>query len=162
MSENKTNFFMRPQQYVFGTIASVVTNLGLIVGLAIIPNAKLNIIISILIFALADNIADTLGVHIYSESELKDTKEVWLSTFSNFSIRLLISIIFLFFVIVFQISLAVVLSTIFALFIVIFISYTIAKKRKINPYLSVLEHVFITAIVIVISRLLAYLIINKF
>ncbi len=69
----------------FGSTSAIITNLGLMAGLHSGPHAKGSIIGGILIIAFADNISDSFGIHIFSESEKTDKKEVWTSTLMNFS-----------------------------------------------------------------------------
>jgi len=72
-------------RYIFGATTAIITNMGLVAGLHFGSHAKINIIGSILVIAVADNISDTLGIHIYQESEKVSTKEIWLSTLTIFS-----------------------------------------------------------------------------
>ena len=74
-------------KYSFGGTSAIITNLALIIGLNTAANAKLSIISGLLIIGLADNISDTLGIHIYQESEGKQTLNVWISTLTNFFSR---------------------------------------------------------------------------
>jgi hypothetical protein len=60
---NQEIFRSRKNKFLFGRTAAIITNLGLVVGLFSSLNAKVNIIGSILIIAIADNISDTLGIH---------------------------------------------------------------------------------------------------
>jgi len=149
-------------RFIFGATTAIITNLGLIVGLYFTQNAKINIIGAILVIALADNISDSLGIHIYQEAESFNIKEVWFSTFTNFMTRLLISLLFILFIMIFPLFVATVYLLILGIFLISFISYVVAAKKKINPYRSILEHIGIAAIVIVVSRVLGYWIINKF
>jgi len=86
-------------KFSFGMTSATVTDLALIVGLNQTPNAKMSIIAAILIIALADNISDSLGIHIFQESECKEQKEVWISTSTNFITRILVSLTFMLLVI---------------------------------------------------------------
>ena len=83
MSEDK-NSPLHERRFIFGATTAVITNMGLVTGLFFSPNAKMNIIGSILVIALADNISDSLGIHIFQEAEKLKIKEVWLSTLTNF------------------------------------------------------------------------------
>jgi hypothetical protein len=77
---NQEKFRSGKNKFLFGSTAAIITNMGLVVGLFSSLNAKATIIGSILIIAVADNISDTLGIHIYQEAEGLSAKEVWLSS----------------------------------------------------------------------------------
>ena len=55
-------------RFSFGATSSTVTSLGIITGLLQASNPKSIIIGSLLVIAVADNVADSLGIHIYRES----------------------------------------------------------------------------------------------
>ena len=55
-------------RFVFGGASAIITIMGLIVGLSYSPNAKTNIIASIFVMGVADNVSDSLGIHIFQEA----------------------------------------------------------------------------------------------
>lgn len=71
---NQEKFQSRKNKFLFGSAAAIITNLGIIAGLFSSHNARGNIIGSILVIAIADNISDTLGIHIYQEAEGLESK----------------------------------------------------------------------------------------
>lgn len=148
-------------RFSFGATAAIITNLGLIAGLRTGEYAKLSIIGGMLVIALADNISDSVGIHIYQEAECIATKEVWLSTMSNFLTRLLVSMTFISLIAFLPLNIAVVLSILLGLFLLSVMSYMIAKDRKINPYLAIFEHVGIAILVIILSSFAGKMIISK-
>lgn len=147
-------------KFSFGTTSAIVTSLAFIVGLS--GNSKITIIVSLLVFAVADNISDSLGLHIFQESDLKKPKVVSTSTFSNFFTRFLVVLIFISLVAFFPLEYAVVLSIIYGVSLLSVLSYYIAKEQKSNPYLSILGHVAIAILVIVISYFLRLWIVGFF
>jgi len=151
----RANFSSRKNKYLFGSTSAIITNLALIVGLANSANAKTNIIAGILVIAIADNISDSLSIHIYQEAEGLTKREVWVSSLTNFSIRLLVSAVFIMIVVLLPLRLAITCSIIFGLLIMIIFSYDIARYKKINQYLAVMEHVLIAVAVILVSGLLS-------
>jgi VIT1/CCC1 family predicted Fe2+/Mn2+ transporter len=151
-----------PYRYIFGMTAAIITNLGLIAGLYFSSDAKTNIIGSILIIALADNISDSLSIHIYQESERFEAKEVWISTFSNFMVRLLVSLFFVLIVVFLPLMIASIILIVFGLLLLSFISYIVAKRRGMNPYVSIAEHLVIAILVVVVSRFLGEWITTQF
>jgi len=91
---NQEKFQSRKNKFLFGSAAAIITNLGIIAGLFSSHNARGNIIGSILVIAVADNISDTLGIHIYQEAEGLKAKEVWISSFTSIISRFVVSLIF--------------------------------------------------------------------
>jgi len=154
----------RPYQtkFSFGATSAIITNLALIVGLDTLVNPRVSIISGILIIALADNIADSFGIHIYQESECVSRKEVWFSTLTNFFARIFVSLTFIILVIVLPLKLAVTCSIIWGLVLLAVLSYIIAKDKEVNPYLMILEHISIAAFVIIASNFFGKLLVGKF
>jgi len=149
-------------RFSFGATSAIITILGLISGLDMLARPKLTIIAGILVIALADNISDSVGIHIYQESEYINNKEVWISTLTNFLTRLFVSLTFILLVAFLPISLAVLSSIIWGLALLAAISYTIAKHREVNPYLAISEHIGIAILVIIASHLIGRCIITRF
>jgi len=139
-------------RYSFGAVSAIITNVALIIALYQTSASKFIVIGSLLIIALADNVSDSLGIHIYRESENVSPKEVWSSTFANFAARLGTSLIFIIIVIFFDVVLAQVLAIIYGLFILTGISFIIARKRRIKPQKVIAEHIFIAILVIILSK----------
>jgi len=151
---------MHGARFSFGATAAIITNLAIIVGLRI-GNVKLTIIGAMLVIAIADNISDSLGIHVYQESEGLNAKEVWFSTSTNFLTRVLVSFSFIFLVWVLPINMAVIVSIIWGLLLLSGMSYIIAKAKGINPALAVLEHLAIAVVVIIASNFLGQFIADK-
>ena len=149
-------------KFSFGATSAIITNLGIITGLDTLAHPKLSIIAGILTVALADNIADSFGIHIYQESECIDIKEVWLSTFTNFLTRIFVSFTFVILVALLPIGLAMPCSIFWGLALLSIMSYAIAKERKVAPYSAILEHIIIAVFVITLSHFAGRYIISRF
>lgn len=149
-------------RFSFGATSAIVTSLAFIVGLSKNINPKLTIIGSLLVIAVADNISDSLGIHIYQESDLKKPKVIRASTFSNFLTRFLVILIFISLVAFLPINYAVIFSIILGVSLLSVLSYYIAKEQKVNPYFAILEHLAIAVIVVVVSSFLGEWIMNIF
>jgi hypothetical protein len=148
--------------YSFGSVAAIITNTALIIALYHDSTAKTAVIGSLLVIALADNISDTFGIHIYRESENASLKEVWASTLLNFTARLITSVVFILIVLFADVMLAKTLAILYGLIILSGISFIIAKNKKINPKIVIFEHIIIAVSVIFISRFLNELITKYF
>jgi hypothetical protein len=155
---------VRPAQtrFSFGATSAIITNLGIITGLDTLTHPKLSIIGALLVIALADNMSDSFGIHIYQESEHLGKKEVWLSTLTNFLTRLFVSSTFIILIIVLPIRLAAVCSVIWGLFVLTVMTYTIEKQRQISPYSAIFVHLTIAVIVVVASNFIGGFVISRF
>jgi VIT1/CCC1 family predicted Fe2+/Mn2+ transporter len=139
-------------KFSFGATSAIVTSLAFIVGLSRSINPKLAIIGSLLVIAVADNISDSLGIHIYQESELKKSKAVRVSTFYNFLTRFSVILVFISLVTFLPIGYSVIFSMVWGISLLSALSYFIAKEQKVNPYSAILQHVAIAVLVIVVSN----------
>lgn len=112
--------------------------------------------------ALADNISDSFGIHIYQESEKIETREVWTSTILNFISRMFVSLSFVALILILPLNAAIISSIIWGLLLLAVISYMVAKNEAANPYLSILTHVLIAVVVISLSNLVGDFLIGRF
>ncbi|MGA2172776.1 MAG: hypothetical protein ABSG82_07185 [Sedimentisphaerales bacterium] len=154
----------RPRQtrFSFGATSAIITNLGIITGLDTLTNPKLSIIGALLVIALADNLSDSFGIHIYQESEHVGKKEVLISTLTNFFTRLLVSLSFIILIIALPIKPAVICSVLWGLSLLAVMTYAIAKQQKINPYPAIIVHVGIAILVVIASNFAGKFIIARF
>ena len=158
----KKTFRLYQTKFSFGATSAIITNLGLISGLWTGMHPKLAIIGAMLLIAIVDNISDSVGIHIYQESELLNTREIWISTFTNFFTRILVSLSFVLLVIILPIKPAVISSIIWGLTLLAVLSYTIAKDEEVNPFFAMFEHVGIAIAVIILSNYIGGFVISKF
>ena len=149
-------------KFSFGATSGIMTNLGLIVGLDKLAHPKTSIIGAILVIAIADNISDSVGIHLYKEAEHITNREVLSSTLTNFLARPVISLTFIIFIAVLPIKLAVLCSLAWGLGLLAIMSYTSAKERGANIYIEVLEHIIIALFVVIASKFAGQWIIHKF
>jgi vacuolar iron transporter family protein len=159
-NSQETPNICRPYQtkFSFGATSGIITNMALITGLGGWQNAKTTIIAGMLVVALADNISDSMGIHIYQESECLSTKEVWFGTFTNFSSRVIVSSTFILLVYFLPLPLATIFSVVWGLLLLATLSYLISKDKKINPHQAMAEHISIAIVVVIASHFLGKLI----
>jgi len=146
-------------KYSFGATSAVTTSLAIIAGLGSTINPKISIVSTLLVLAIADNISDSLGIHVFQESQCKspkDMKKVY--TLTNFFARLSITLCFIFIILIFPIQNAIITAAILGLLIIAAMSYLIAKNQNTSPYKAILEHVGVAVVLMVISRFLVELI----
>jgi vacuolar iron transporter family protein len=148
-------------KFSIGMTSAIVTSMGLIAGLAPGSNTKTSITAGLLIFAIADNISDSLGIHIYKESEGATRHEIALSTFGNFFARLILSFTFILIVLLLPPDTAFMVSSVWGLILLTGLSYLIAKAKNTRPLPEIIYHLIIALVVIIGSKLLGNYISNQ-
>ena len=154
--------FANLTNYIFGSSAAIITEVSLIVGLGAARASKGAILGGLLTIALADNISDSLGIHIYKESEGCEKRLSLLATILNFLSRLLICLSFVAIVLLFPISQAISVGIVWGLLLLIFISDLIIRSNHENSISEIIKHVLVAVIVILLSRYVGYLIAEAF
>lgn len=154
----------RPNEtkFSFGAASAIITILGLVVGLDTMTDPKLSIIGGILVIALADNISDSMGIHIYQESECLGHREIWMSTITNFLTRLVVSFTFILIVYLLPIKIAVPCAVLWGFGLLSFISYAIARERGVSPLRAIMEHMSIAAFVVGASHMVGRFVVSRF
>ena len=139
--------------FSFGLTSGIITTLGLMVGLHSSTDSKLVVIGGILTIAIADAFAESMGIHVATESENRiSKKEVWESTFYTFLFKFLFTIMFILPVLLFTLHQAIIISILSGFYLIIILSVSIARERNVEPWKMVLEHVLISIIVIVLAH----------
>jgi hypothetical protein len=151
-----------PSKFSFGATSSTVTSLGIIFGLLTSGNPKASVIGALLVIAVADNIADSLGIHIYRESTATKQENTRMFTISNFITRFGITLTFVALFAFLPIFYAAVSCTVIGFGILVFLSYLIGVQRKTNTLKEIFIHVGIAIPVIIISHFLGQLIFSVF
>ena len=137
----------------FGLTSGIITTLGLIVGLNSSTHSAFIVIGGILLIAIADALSDAMGIHVSEESAIKySPEEIWEATFATFFSKLIFASTFIVPVLLLPLSLAMVVSVVWGMFLISVFSYYVATKEKEEPYKVVLEHLAITALVVVITH----------
>jgi len=151
-----------PSKFSFGATSSTVTSLGIIFGLLTSGNPQASIIGSLLVVAVADNIADSLGIHIYRESTATHKENTRMFTISNFLTRFGITFTFVILIAFLPLDYAAFSCVVIGLGILVFLSYLIGVQRKTSTLREILIHLGIAIPVIVISHFLGQLIFTLF
>jgi VIT1/CCC1 family predicted Fe2+/Mn2+ transporter len=141
-------------KYSLGSTAAIITSMGLIAGLNHGPGARASTIASLLIIAVADNITDSLSLHIYKESECVEKKEVISDTYGNFIARLLVTLTFVALVVFLPAYPAIICATVWGMSLLTLLSYSIARANRCNPPREIVWHLLVAVLVIVVSTLL--------
>ncbi len=151
-----------PSRFSFGATSATVTSLGLCIGLSGSGNPRASIIGALLLIAVADNIADSLGFHIYRESTSSQYENVRIFTLSNFVVRFSIAGLFVLLFAFLPLQIATLSCLILGLAVLTFLSYLISVNRKTSPLREILIHVGVAVPVIIVSHFLGLFIFNLF
>ncbi|HTW90945.1 MAG TPA: hypothetical protein VMH22_04485 [bacterium] len=154
--------FKTLRNYIFGSSAAIITDVSLIVGLGSARAGKAPLLAGLLTIAVADNVSDSLGIHLYKESEGYSQRLSLLSTVLNFLSRLLISCTFIAIVLALPMAHAIIVGLVWGLLLIIFISYLISRNNRDNPVREMVVHVLIAVVVIALSRYLGHAIATYF
>jgi VIT1/CCC1 family predicted Fe2+/Mn2+ transporter len=154
--------FRKLSNYIFGSAAAIITNVSLIVGLGSAEAGKGPIIGALLTIAIADNISDSLGIHLYKESEGYGGSLPLLATVLSFTARLLVSLSFIAVVLALPIHMAIPIAIVWGLLLLTVLSYLINRSRNQNSVMEIARHLFVALIVIWLSRYAGDLIAKHF
>jgi vacuolar iron transporter family protein len=151
-----------PSKFSFGATSSTVTSLGIVFGLLTSANPKAGVIGALLVIAVADNIADSLGIHIYRESTATQKENTRMFTISNFLTRFGITLTFVALFAFLPLDYAAISCTAIGISILVFLSYLIGVQRCTSIPREIAIHLGIAIPVIVISHFLGQLIFSVF
>jgi len=153
---------IKPTWVSFGGTAAIVTSMSLVLGLEAASGTRRTIIGALLIVALADNLSDSLSVHLYQEAERLESRQAFLSTAANFAARLLCALSFVALVAVVPLHLMAVVVTCWGFALLALLSSWIARARNAPVVKEIGKHVAVCAIVLVISRWLGQWVAGSF
>jgi hypothetical protein len=142
----------------FGAVSAIVTSIGLIIGFGAAGISKTTIIAGLLIVGVADNLTDSLSIHIYQESEKLEEHAAFGSTLGNFGTRLLISLSFVALVLVFSNTNAVLASLLWGGSLLTGLTWLVAESRGANVTAEIFKHLAVAVVVIAVSRAIGTLI----
>jgi vacuolar iron transporter family protein len=138
----------------YGTTSAVTTSMGLTIGLHAAHNPSSTIVSGLLIIALADNISDSLSIHIYQESEKLESRSAFRTTLTNFMARLVVTGTFAAMALLAPSAMLTPLALAWGLGLLSLLSYFLARERRANIVLEIAKHVGIAVSVITVSALI--------
>jgi VIT1/CCC1 family predicted Fe2+/Mn2+ transporter len=141
-----------PRKLSFGSTAAIVTSMALIVGLDATRGSTGALLSGILIAGLADNLTDSLSVHIYQESEKLPEHQAFRTTATNFVARFAVSLTFVLILVALPRLTAVLLSVIWGFFLLSALSYLLARARAVSAWSEIWKHGLVAVVVILMSR----------
>jgi hypothetical protein len=119
---------------------------------------QVNDLAGLLIVGLADNLTDSLSIHIYQESEKRDARAAFQATLDNFVTRLVISLSFVMLVLAFSSVNTVLASLAWGSALLTGLTWFVARSRGANVTTEVLKHLAVAAVVIAVSHAIGILI----
>jgi VIT1/CCC1 family predicted Fe2+/Mn2+ transporter len=143
-----------PRNYSFGGTAAIVTSVGLIVGFGAASISRATIVSGLLIIALADNISDSLSIHIYQESENLEARAAFRATFTNFVTRFVVAMSFVAVALLVPSSAVAAVSLGWGLLLLGALTFGVARLRNVNPGREILKHIVVALVVVGVSRVL--------
>ena len=143
---------LNPRAFTFGGTFAIVTSMGLGLESATAPTAT--IVSGLLIIAVADNVSDSLSIHMYQEAERLDTRGALRTTLANFVTRLLVAVSFVIMVMMLRARYASVAAVAWGFLLLAGLSYILARKRGVSALGEIGKHIAIAVTVIIASRLI--------
>lgn len=138
----------------FGSPAAIVTSMALIVGLDAATATRVAVVGSLLITGIADNLTDSLSVHIYQEAERLPGRQALRTTIANYAARLAVSGSFIGLFLLLPTWLAIKLCVLWGFCLLSGLSYLLAKTRRVAVISEIYKHAGVAAVVILISRII--------
>ena len=136
----------------FGGPAAIVTSMALIVGLDAATAAKTTVVTGLLIIGIADNLTDSLSVHIYQESERMAESQALRTTVANFLTRIAVSLSFIALFSLLPTSTAIYVCVIWGFALLSGLSYLLARVRRASAISEVWKHSAVAFVVIALSK----------
>jgi len=154
MSEQKLDL----SRFSFGITSAIVTSLAMMLGLDQTKDPRTSIVGALLLIAIADNVADSLGLHVYRESVpgVRSSPKIYIV--SNFATRLGVMMLFIVLVSELSLTLAIVVSVAVGLTMLAVMSYYIAVHQKVSVGRFMVQHLGIAILVILLSHFIGMLI----
>lgn len=135
----------------FGATSAIVTSMGMIIGFGAGGISRSTIVAGLLIVGLADNLTDSLSIHIYQESERLEQRAAFQATIGNFISRLIISLSFVALVLSFSGTDMLLACLVWGVLLLASLTWLVAKNRNANVSTEVLKHLAVATAVIAAS-----------
>jgi VIT1/CCC1 family predicted Fe2+/Mn2+ transporter len=136
----------------FGGPAAIVTSMALVVGLDAATAARTAVVTSLLIIGVADNLTDSLSVHIYQESENLAERRALRTTVANFFTRLLTALSFVFLYATLPAPASIYVCVLWGFFLLAGISWLLARVRGASVFSEIWKHSAVAVVVIALSK----------
>ena len=138
----------------YGGTAAIVTGMGLVVAFDAGTTSRAALVSSLLVIAIADNLADSLAIHVYQESENLPSRRAFRSTVANYVTRLMVAGSFAILALLTPAHSLVPVVLGWGMALLCTLTYFVARGRGVAPGPEVLKHLAVAILVIVVSRLI--------
>lgn len=108
----------------------------------------------LLIIALADNVSDSLSIHIYQESENLERLAAFRATLTNFAARFVVAMSFVGIALVVPLSSAPTIAVVWGTLLLGALTHAVARARGASPWRETFKHVVVASLVVAVSRIL--------
>ncbi|MHA1491842.1 MAG: CYTH domain-containing protein [Promethearchaeota archaeon] len=142
----------------FGISSAGLTTLGLIIGVNSALSSKTAIIAAIACIAVADSMADAIGIYTQIKSEGSSSRKAFISGINNFLGKLFFASSFMLPFFVFDLTVAIIIDLIWGFILLVFVNLLIAVIQDENKFKTVLKNLTIAIIVLIISYYIGTLI----
>jgi hypothetical protein len=143
---------IRPSRISFGGTAGIVTSMALIAGLDAARTSRASMVSALLIAAVADNLTDSLSVHMYQESERLEQKEAFIGTLSNFVTRLFLCLSFVLIVALLPGHMATMGGLAWGILLLVVLTCMLARYRGVSTISEVGKHLAVAFAIIIVSQ----------
>lgn len=143
-----------PRKFSFGGTSAIVTSMGLIIGLGAAGGGAATIVSGLLIAGFADNLTDSLSIHIYQEAEKLKEPAAFMVTITNFAVRVLAALSFVAIVLALPAAYAGWAALLWGCLLLSVISYVLARERGVGPVGEIAKHLGVALAVIIASRII--------
>jgi VIT1/CCC1 family predicted Fe2+/Mn2+ transporter len=136
----------------YGGAAGIITSMALINGFTAAETPKATIVGSLLIVAIADNMTDSLSMHIYQESERVSGLDAFRTTLANFLARIVAALSFVALVVLLPPAASAYACIGWGFALLAVLSVLLARVRRASALSEVWKHCAVAAVVIAVSR----------
>lgn len=140
------------RRFSYGATSAVCTGMALVTGLDAANSARLTIIAGLLIFAVADNLSDSLSIHIYQESERIEGRAAFRATLTNFATRFALALSFVLIVALAPVKIAVIAAILWGSTILCVMTAMLARQLGAPVAAEIGKHLALAAVVIAASK----------
>lgn len=126
--------------------------MALITGLNAANAGKASVVSALLIAAVADNLTDSLSVHMYQESERLQQHEVFIGTITNFGTRLLVCLSFVLIIAIFPRPSATIWGLVWGMSLLTILTCILARYRNVSAISEVGKHLGVATAIILVSQ----------
>ena len=130
--------------------------MALIAGLDAAKTGRASMVSALLIAAVADNLTDSLSVHMYQESERLEQKEAFIGTLSNFVTRLLLCLSFVLIVVPLPEHIAALWGLAWGISLLLILTYILARYRKVSVMSEISKHLGVAVAIIFVSQYIGH------